>query len=41
MKYLVCVEPGKFGYEERVIPVLKEGHSLIKINSVGICGTDL
>ena len=41
MKCLVCVEPGKFGYEERVIPVPREGHSLIKINSVGICGTDL
>lgn len=41
MKCLVCIEPGKFGYEERTFPALKKGHSLIKIDRVGICGTDL
>jgi len=41
MKCLVCVEPGKFSYEERPRAVLKKGYSLIKIDRVGICGTDL
>ena len=41
METLICTEPGKFTYEDREIPVLKEGHAIIKIKRIGICGTDL
>ncbi|BAU55542.1 zinc-binding alcohol dehydrogenase family protein [Mucilaginibacter gotjawali] len=41
MKTLVCVEPGRFEFEERDAPVLKEDHAIIKIRRIGICGTDL
>ncbi|WP_109830959.1 zinc-binding alcohol dehydrogenase family protein [Reichenbachiella versicolor] len=41
MKYIVCEEPGKFELKEKEAPVRKEGEALLKINKVGICGTDL
>ncbi len=41
MKYIVCEEPGKFLLKEKETPVRKEGEALLKINKVGICGTDL
>ena len=41
MKTLVCNNPGHFTYLETDYPTLKEGHSVIKIKRVGICGTDL
>ncbi len=41
MKYIVCEEPGKFLLKEKEAPVRKEGGALLKINKVGICGTDL
>jgi 2-desacetyl-2-hydroxyethyl bacteriochlorophyllide A dehydrogenase len=41
MKTLICVEPGRLEYDERDKPVLKEGHAIIKIKRIGICGTDL
>jgi len=41
MKYIVCEEPGKFLLKEKGAPVRKAGESLLKINKVGICGTDL
>jgi len=41
MKALVCTAPGVFNYIEIEKPQLdREGHSLLKIISVGICGTD-
>ena len=41
MKYIVCEKPGKFLLKEKEAPVRKENEALLKINMVGICGTDL
>ncbi|WP_338359422.1 zinc-binding alcohol dehydrogenase family protein [Yeosuana marina] len=41
MKYIVCEEPGKFLLKEKEVPIRKAGEALLKINKVGICGTDL
>ncbi len=41
MKILVCSTPGDLQYQDKDIPSLKKGHSLIKIRRVGLCGTDL
>lgn len=41
MKTLICVNPGNFEYSTGEKPVLKPGHSIIKIKRIGICGTDL
>ncbi len=41
MKYIVCETPGKFEMKEKDAPVRKEGEALLKIDKVGICGTDL
>jgi len=41
MKYIVCEKPGEFILKEKDAPVRKEGEALLKINKVGICGTDL
>ncbi len=41
MKALVCKEPGVLEYEDRQKPALSEGQAIIKIERIGICGTDL
>jgi 2-desacetyl-2-hydroxyethyl bacteriochlorophyllide A dehydrogenase len=41
MKTLVCLTPGKLEYKTGTKPVLTEGHAIIKIKRIGICGTDL
>ena len=41
IKYIVCEKPGKFLLKEKEAPKRKEGEALLKINKVGICGTDL
>ncbi len=41
MKYIVCEKPGEFHLREKEIPTRKENEALLKINKVGICGTDL
>ena len=41
MKALVCTKPGDFAYEEKEAPQAKEGHAIIRIRRIGICGTDL
>ena len=41
MKYIVCEKPGEFLLKEKEPPVRKENEALLKINKVGICGTDL
>jgi 2-desacetyl-2-hydroxyethyl bacteriochlorophyllide A dehydrogenase len=41
MRSLICIEPGQFAYKEIDAPVLSEGHTLLKIRRIGICGTDL
>ncbi|NQX40221.1 2-desacetyl-2-hydroxyethyl bacteriochlorophyllide A dehydrogenase [Pedobacter steynii] len=40
MKALICNTPGEFEYKELDMPVLKDGHTLLKVKMVGICGTD-
>ena len=41
MKTAVMLDIGKMGFEERQIPVPKENEVLVKIEYVGICGSDL
>jgi 2-desacetyl-2-hydroxyethyl bacteriochlorophyllide A dehydrogenase len=41
MKILTCVQPGLFEYGEKESPQPKEGHAILKIRRIGICGTDL
>jgi 2-desacetyl-2-hydroxyethyl bacteriochlorophyllide A dehydrogenase len=41
MKTLVCIEPGKLKYASSEKPPLKKGQAIIKIERIGICGTDL
>ena len=41
MKTLICTTPGQFAYGEKGRPVLTKGQAIIKINRIGICGTDL
>jgi 2-desacetyl-2-hydroxyethyl bacteriochlorophyllide A dehydrogenase len=41
MKSLVISEPGHSHFEERPEPVLEEGHALLQVRAVGLCGTDL
>jgi 2-desacetyl-2-hydroxyethyl bacteriochlorophyllide A dehydrogenase len=41
MKYIVCEKPGEFLLKEKEAPVRNENEALLKINKVGICGTDL
>jgi 2-desacetyl-2-hydroxyethyl bacteriochlorophyllide A dehydrogenase len=40
MKSLVCVEPGKFAWVSTEKPKEIPGHSIIKMERLGICGTD-
>jgi 2-desacetyl-2-hydroxyethyl bacteriochlorophyllide A dehydrogenase len=41
MKALVCTTPGRFDYSNTEMPVTAEGETLLKIERIGICGTDL
>ncbi len=41
MKSIVCTQPGSFEYKEIPMPVAAEGETLLKIEHIGICGTDL
>lgn len=41
MKQLICKQPGEFEYREVPEPVCPEGHSLLRVNFVGVCGTDI
>ncbi len=41
MRTLICINPGSFEYREAAIPVAVPGYALLKINKIGICGTDL
>lgn len=41
MKSLVCTEPKKMVYQQRVTPIPGENEALVKIKKVGICGTDI
>lgn len=41
MKVLTCVNPHAFEYRECSEPQLTQGHTILKIKRIGICGTDL
>ena len=41
MKTAVMLGIGKMGFEEREIPQVKEDEVLVKLEYVGICGSDL
>ncbi|MDR9828584.1 zinc-binding alcohol dehydrogenase family protein [Vibrio sp. FNV 38] len=41
MKTLICNEPHSIEYVQRDIPNIKDNEVLLKINAVGICGTDI
>ena len=41
MKSLSCIQPGSFEYQEIAMPVAAEGKTLLKIERIGICGTDI
>ncbi|MBM7035423.1 zinc-binding alcohol dehydrogenase family protein [Vibrio ulleungensis] len=41
MKTLICNEPNSIEYIERDIPQIQDNEVLLKIRSVGICGTDI
>ncbi len=41
MDSLVCTKPGMLQYEDVQMPVSEIGRSIIKIERIGICGTDL
>lgn len=41
MKSLVCITPGSFAYTTGTTPVAGAGETLLRIQRIGICGTDL
>ena len=41
MKTLFCTTPHQFDYAEKDVPMTIEGETLLKIERIGICGTDL
>lgn len=41
MKVLVCESPGELKYSEKKIPADEKDKTIIKIERIGICGTDL
>jgi len=41
MKTLICTTPGKLEYDDREKPTVTKSHAILKINRIGICGTDL
>ena len=41
MNILTCTSPGSFEYSEQERPVVSKAHAIIKIQRIGICGTDL
>ncbi len=41
MKTLICNEPNSIEYIEREMPIIQSNEVLLKINAVGICGTDI
>lgn len=41
VRSFVISQPGQFHFEDRPAPQLPEGHALLRVRSVGLCGTDL
>ncbi len=41
MKTIVCESPGRFLRTETTVPTIADGHALVRIKRIGVCGTDL
>jgi 2-desacetyl-2-hydroxyethyl bacteriochlorophyllide A dehydrogenase len=41
MQVLICEKPGVFQYINKEKPLLQSGHAILKLQRIGICGTDL
>lgn len=41
MKALSCKQPGLFNYIKRKEPLVKKEHAVLKVKSIGICGTEI
>lgn len=41
MKALICITPGELAYQNIDKPIATEGNTILKIERIGICGTDL
>jgi 2-desacetyl-2-hydroxyethyl bacteriochlorophyllide A dehydrogenase len=41
MQQWTCIQPGNFELEQTEMPQRSEGYSLLRILSIGICGTDI
>lgn len=41
MKSLICIQPGLFEYKETAMPVAADERTILKIERIGISGTDL
>jgi hypothetical protein len=41
MKTLICTRPGLFDYVERELPHSNKDNTILRIQRIGICGTDL
>jgi 2-desacetyl-2-hydroxyethyl bacteriochlorophyllide A dehydrogenase len=41
MKTLTCLRPGEFAYSLSDMPVKEPGQTILKVERIGICGTDL
>lgn len=41
MKALICITPHQLDYADIAVPITADGETLLKIERVGICGTDL
>ena len=41
MNAVVCVSPGDLKLVDRASPLPQEGHSILRIRRIGICGTDI
>ena len=41
MDVAVCVEPGHLRLEQRPLPRPKAGEALVRIQRIGVCGTDI
>lgn len=41
MKAIVLQEPGRFALEELPVPRAEDGHVVVRVRAVGICGSDL
>jgi len=41
MKTLICTRPGLFDYVERELPQSKKNNTILRIQRIGVCGTDL